>query len=69
MVAHSKDIENQINGMWGTFYHESEGQKLGQALFRERMKEFIKDERLLQGYTPKFQVGCKSTRDEEPSQS
>jgi hypothetical protein len=24
------------------------------------MKEFIKDERLLKGFTPKFEVGCKS---------
>lgn len=60
LVAHAKDIEDQINGLWGTFYSGSEAQKGAQQLFRERMKEFIKDERLLQGFTPKFEVGCKS---------
>jgi len=59
LVAHAKDIENQINGLWGTFYTGSEAQKGAQDLFRERMKEFIKDERLLEGFTPKFEVGCK----------
>ena len=58
LVAHAKDIEDQVNGLWGAFYSGSEGQKAAQQLFRERMKEFIKDERLLQGFTPKFEVGC-----------
>lgn len=59
LVAHAKDIENQVNGLWGAFYTDSEAQKGAQQLFRERMKEFIKDERLLKGFTPKFEVGCK----------
>ena len=58
LLAHAKDIENQVNGLWGAFYTGSEAQKGAQQLFRERMKEFIKDERLLQGFTPKFEVGC-----------
>jgi len=60
LLAHAKDIENQVNGLWGAFYAGSEGQKAAQDLFRERMKEFIKDERLLAGFTPKFEVGCMS---------
>jgi hydroxyversicolorone monooxygenase len=59
LVAHAKDIENQINGLWGAFYADSEAQKGAQDMFRARMKEHIKDERLLQGFTPKFAVGCK----------
>jgi cation diffusion facilitator CzcD-associated flavoprotein CzcO len=59
LVAHAKDIENQVNGLWGAFYTGSEAQKGAQTMFRERMKEFIKDERLLEGFTPKFEVGCK----------
>ena len=59
LVAHAKDIENQVNGLWGAFYAGSKSQKDAQALFRERMKEFLKDERLLEGFTPKFEVGCK----------
>jgi cation diffusion facilitator CzcD-associated flavoprotein CzcO len=58
LLAHAKDIENQVNGLWGAFYAGSEGQKAAQELFRERMKDFIKDERLLAGFTPKFEVGC-----------
>lgn len=60
LLAHAKDIEGQVNGLWGAFYSGSEGQKAAQDLFRQRMKEFIKDERLLEGFTPKFEVGCKS---------
>lgn len=58
LLAHAKDIENQVNGLWGAFYTGSETQKMAQDMFRERMKEFIKDERLLDGFTPKFEVGC-----------
>ncbi|KAF1922619.1 uncharacterized protein M421DRAFT_96697 [Didymella exigua CBS 183.55] len=36
-----------------------EGQNAAQKMFRERMKEFLKDERLLQGFTPKFEFGCR----------
>lgn len=59
LVAHAKDIEDQINGLWGTFYTGHELQKQVQDMLRERMKEHIKDERLLKGFTPKFEVGCK----------
>jgi len=45
-VAHAKDIEDQVNGLWGAFYSDTEQQKAGQELFRNRMAEFIKDERL-----------------------
>lgn len=58
LVAHAKDIENQVNGLWGAFYSNSEAQKGAQAFSRNRMQEFIKDKRLLEGFTPKFEVGC-----------
>jgi cation diffusion facilitator CzcD-associated flavoprotein CzcO len=61
MVKHAKNIEDQVNGMWSLFYADSEAQKGAQELFRKRMREFIKDERLLEGFTPKFAVGCKSS--------
>lgn len=60
LVAHAKDIEGQVNGLWGLFYNGSEAQQEAQKLFKARMKEFIKDERLLEGFTPKFEVGCTS---------
>ncbi|KAH7381347.1 hypothetical protein DE146DRAFT_704940 [Phaeosphaeria sp. MPI-PUGE-AT-0046c] len=66
LLAHAKDIENQVNGLWGAFYADSESQKGAQALFRDRMKEFIKDERLLKGFTPKFEVGCRRITPGDP---
>ena len=61
LVAHAKDIEGQVNGLWGTFYSGSEAQIAGQKLLRARMREFIKDDRLLEGFTPKFEIGCQCT--------
>ena len=52
IVAHAKEIEAQVNGMWGGFYAGSIGQKMGSGYFRKRMAEHIKDERLLQGFSP-----------------
>lgn len=59
LLAHAKDIEGQVNGLWGAFYAGSEAQKQGQKLFKARMREHIKDDRLLEGFTPKFEIGCK----------
>jgi cation diffusion facilitator CzcD-associated flavoprotein CzcO len=66
LVAHAKDIEDQINGLWGTFYKGSEAQKMGQEMFRNRMAEFIKDKRLLDGFTPTFGVGCRRVTPGDP---
>ena len=65
-MAHAKDIEDQVNGLWGMFYSDTEAQQMGQEMFRQRMSEFIKDKRLLDGFTPKFGLGCRrvSTRKE-----
>lgn len=59
MLAHAKDIENQINGLNQLIYHGSEAQQMARKLFSERMKEHIKDERLLKGFTPTWDVACK----------
>ncbi|RAQ99484.1 FAD/NAD(P)-binding domain-containing protein [Stemphylium lycopersici] len=66
LVAHAKDIERQINGIWGTFYTDSEAQSLAQSVSQQRMKEHIKDERLLKGFTPKFEVGCRRVTPGDP---
>lgn len=52
LVAHAKDIEDQVNGLWDMFFSGSEAQKGGQELFGKRMAEFIKDKRLLEGENP-----------------
>lgn len=66
MVEHAKSIEDQVNGLWGLFYHGSEGQKGAQAMFKKRMAEFIKDERLLKGFTPTWDVGCRRVTPGDP---
>ncbi|KAK3633928.1 hypothetical protein LTR56_015538 [Elasticomyces elasticus] len=66
LVAHAKDIEDQVNGLWGAFYSGTEHQKQGQQLFRERMAEHIKDERLLKGFTPTFGLGCRRVTPGDP---
>jgi len=66
LVHHAKDIEDQLNGLWGAFYAGSEAQKAGQETFRARMAEFIKDERLLKGFTPKFEIGCRRITPGDP---
>lgn len=66
LLAHAKDIEGQVNGLWGTFYSGSKGQKDAQETFRKRMAEFITDKRLLDGFTPKFEVGCRRITPGDP---
>ena len=59
LVKHAKYLEDQMNGLWSLFFTSSEGQKLAQQMFGDRMAEFIKDKRLLKGFTPKFAIGCR----------
>lgn len=66
LVAHAKDIEGQINGLWGAFYEGSESQKMAQEMFKARMAEHIKDQRLLEGFTPTFGVGCRRITPGDP---
>lgn len=61
-----KDIEDQVNGLWETFYSDTDAQKQGQELFSKRMAEFIKDERLLKGFTPNFGIGCRRITPGDP---
>ncbi|KAI9880737.1 MAG: hypothetical protein M1830_000626 [Pleopsidium flavum] len=66
LVAHAKDIEDQVNGLWDMFFSDSEAQKQGQELFGNRMAEFIKDKRLLDGFTPKWGIGCRRLTPGDP---
>lgn len=59
LLKHAKYLEDQMNGLWDLFFTESEGQKMAQQMFAARMAEFIKDERLLKGFAPKFSIGCR----------
>lgn len=66
LVAHAKDVEDQVNGLWGAFYSGTETQKMAQDIYGKRMAEHIKDERLLKGFTPKFGVGCRRITPGDP---
>ncbi len=49
MVDHVKDIETKMSIAMDFQHAESEAAKGATEFFRQRMKEHIKDERLLQG--------------------
>ena len=66
LVEHAKSIEDQVNGLWGTFFQGSTMQEEGQKGLKARMAEFIKDERLLKGFTPKFGIGCRRVTPGDP---
>lgn len=66
LVEHARSIEDQVNGLWGIFYEGAEGQAMAQDMFRKRMASFIKDERLLKGFTPNFAVGCRRVTPGDP---
>lgn len=66
LVEHAKSIEDQVNGLWGGFYKNATAQAEGQKMLKARMAEFIKDERLLKGYTPEFGFGCRRITPGDP---
>lgn len=66
LVEHAKSIEDQVNGLWGMFYSDSKAQEEGRQVLKERMSNFIKDPRLLKGFTPEFGVGCRRVTPGDP---
>jgi len=65
-VEHAKYLEDQVNGLWDVFFTSSQAQKDAQKMFGDRMREFIKDDRLLKGFTPKFGIGCRRITPGDP---
>ncbi|PMD27582.1 flavin-binding monooxygenase-like protein [Hyaloscypha hepaticicola] len=66
LVKHAKHLETEINAIWDLFFTDSATQKAAQETFGKRMAEFIKDERLLKGFTPKFAIGCRRITPGDP---
>ncbi|KAG7284368.1 hypothetical protein NEMBOFW57_010741 [Staphylotrichum longicolle] len=66
LVAHAKAIEDAVNGTWGAFYRGSKAHEMASGYFRNRMGEMIKDERLREGFTPKFGFGCRRITPGDP---
>ncbi|KAK8236504.1 hypothetical protein HDK77DRAFT_379109 [Phyllosticta capitalensis] len=59
LVAHAKQIEHDVNNLWPLMYADSDAQAAAKATLAQRMREHIGDERLLAGFTPTFDVGCR----------
>ena len=55
-----------MNGLWGMFLKNSKMQAEGQVGLKARMAEFIKDERLIKGFTPTFGIGCRRVTPGDP---
>ena len=66
IAEHAKSIEDQVNGLWGSFYKNSKAQAEGQVALKARMAEMIKDERLIKGFTPTFGIGCRRITPGDP---
>lgn len=49
LVKHAKFLENQLNNRWDVFFMGSQMQEFAQMRFKARMRQFIKDDRLLEG--------------------
>lgn len=69
LVAYVKSGEEAINTIWSFYYTGSEMQKQAKAMSGQRMKDWIKDERLLEGFTPKFGFGCRRVIPGDPYMS
>lgn len=59
IVEHAKDLEDQVNGIFDGFFRHTDAQKELRDTYEKRMASMIRDERLRQGFTPNFSVGCR----------
>ncbi|KAL0255031.1 hypothetical protein SLS55_009558 [Diplodia seriata] len=66
LVEHAKGIEDQVNAIFEVMFEKSEKQAKAQEAMRARMKEMIGDPRLVEGFTPKFQLGCRRVTPGDP---
>ena len=49
IVAHAKDIEDQVNEVFNSFFHNTKAQRQDREKWTARMADLIKDERLREG--------------------
>ena len=66
IVKHAKSIEDQVKGLWGSFYKGAKAQDEGQKALKARMEEMMKDERLRKGFAPSFGIGCRRITPGDP---
>ncbi|KAJ5793863.1 hypothetical protein N7457_000462 [Penicillium paradoxum] len=65
LLEHAKSFEHNFS-KWGIFMKGSQAQEKGRQFVYERMKNIIKDPRLLEGFTPKFSLGCRRITPGDP---
>lgn len=66
MVAHAKSIEDQVNDIFEVMYAGSAKQQEAQDKMRARMQKWIRDPRLVDGFTPRFEIGCRRVTPGDP---
>ena len=66
LVAHAKQIENGLGGFFPMMFKGSSAQTRGKKEILMRMTDHIKDKRLLEGFIPKWSVGCKRPNPGDP---
>ncbi|KAH7068027.1 flavin-binding monooxygenase-like protein [Paraphoma chrysanthemicola] len=66
LVKHVKYFEDQLNGKWDVMFKGSQFQEFAQKKFKARMRKFIKDDRLFEGFTPKWSYGCRRVTPGDP---
>ena len=59
MLSHVKKLGTACDDIIKMMYIGGEEQKAGRNAFETRMSQYIRDPRLLQGFTPKWAVGCR----------
>ena len=58
MIDHAKEIETKMSIAMDFQHAESEAAKVTTEFFRQRMREHIKDERLLRGIAASIETLC-----------
>ncbi|KAJ2890505.1 hypothetical protein MKZ38_001804, partial [Zalerion maritima] len=66
MMAHSKSIENQTMKLFHIMFRHGKAQKAVREKMTARMRKHIRDDRLLQGFTPTWSVGCRRVAPGDP---
>ncbi|TVY26051.1 FAD-binding monooxygenase [Lachnellula hyalina] len=66
LVAHIKELENEVNGRFDQNIMGSAEQAAWRKLVEERMRSIIKDEKILEGLLPDFPVNCRRMTPGDP---
>lgn len=58
-MEHIKSLEDAFNGRYNQVFLNTPDQAGMRKMFEDRMRERIKDERILKGILPNFPAGCR----------